>query len=392
MKMTKLMSTVAVIALMGGSSLYAETYPPLYILADETKSDIGGVHTWQDNAWLGEGAFESDDTSGDASGKNDHGGNTAIGSNAGQNSTEGERNTWVGFGAGILSTSGSYNTCIGYAAGARNETGEYNVFLGNGAGAQELGSHKLYITSNPDIDPLIYGEFDTAIVKINGELSTTKAITTALTESSLKNTQALLTLARDNTDPSAASDVSFVLENIQDAFKWTFRTLESKQGFSISKVGSGEKEMTLTGNDHPDGIQILMGDGGKYSNGQWMVASSRAYKENIKEMDADTALEAFHQLKPVSFNYKTNKDEPIVGFIAEDVPDIVTSKEKDSLSAMEIVALLTKVVQVQEKASNQKDIQVKTLEEKVARMELLLTNLALTTGNNKNERLSLQKK
>jgi hypothetical protein len=40
-----------------------------------------------------------------------------------------------------------------------------------------------------------------------------------------------------------------------------------------------------------------------------------------------------------------DKDEKHVGFIAEDVPELVAMKDRKSLSPMDIVAVLTKVVQ-----------------------------------------------
>jgi hypothetical protein len=46
-----------------------------------------------------------------------------------------------------------------------------------------------------------------------------------------------------------------------------------------------------------------------------------------------------------------------VGFIAEDVPDLVATKDRKGLSPMDIVAVLTKVVQEQQKtAEDQKKI------------------------------------
>jgi len=52
-------------------------------------------------------------------------------------------------------------------------------------------------------------------------------------------------------------------------------------------------------------------------------------------------------LVPVTFKYKVG-DEPHVGFIAEDVPDLVATKDRKGLSAMDIVAVLAKVVQQQQ--------------------------------------------
>jgi hypothetical protein len=61
------------------------------------------------------------------------------------------------------------------------------------------------------------------------------------------------------------------------------------------------------------------------------------------------ALKAFEKLDPVKFNYKQDKEESCLGFIAEDVPDLVATKGRKSLNPMDIVAMLTKVVQEQQK-------------------------------------------
>jgi len=62
---------------------------------------------------------------------------------------------------------------------------------------------------------------------------------------------------------------------------------------------------------------------------------------------ADQALETLAALAPVTFKYKAD-DEAHVGFIAEDVPDLVATKDRKGLSAMDIVAVLAKVVQEQQ--------------------------------------------
>ena len=84
------------------------------------------------------------------------------------------------------------------------------------------------------------------------------------------------------------------------------------------------------------------------SGGVWTDASSRAYEENIRDLTTEEALTAFAGLTPVRFNYLTDEEEDYVGFIAEDVPDLVAMGDRDGLSPMDIVAVLTKVVQEQE--------------------------------------------
>ncbi|MES0336716.1 MAG: tail fiber domain-containing protein [Candidatus Magnetobacterium sp. LHC-1] len=84
------------------------------------------------------------------------------------------------------------------------------------------------------------------------------------------------------------------------------------------------------------------------TGGVWTNASSREYKKDIQSLTYEDAMLAFNKLEPVSFKYKTN-DEQHIGFIAEDVPDLVASKDRKGLSTMDVVALLTKVVQEQQK-------------------------------------------
>ncbi|MAE08297.1 MAG: hypothetical protein CL661_11795 [Bacteroidetes bacterium] len=83
--------------------------------------------------------------------------------------------------------------------------------------------------------------------------------------------------------------------------------------------------------------------------GVWTNASSRDLKENIQDLTVEEALEALYELSPKKYNYKTEKDEEYLGFIAEDVPDLVATKDRKSMSSMDVVALLTKIVQDQQK-------------------------------------------
>ena len=72
-----------------------------------------------------------------------------------------------------------------------------------------------------------------------------------------------------------------------------------------------------------------------------------ASKKDIRPLPADEAMETLSALVPVTFKYKID-DEAHVGFIAEDVPDLVATKDRKGLSAMDIVAVLAKVVQQQQ--------------------------------------------
>jgi hypothetical protein len=111
------------------------------------------------------------------------------------------------------------------------------------------------------------------------------------------------------------------------------------------------------------GNYINMSDGGRY-DGTWHGSSSREIKENIKNLAADEAMDALEGLNPVKFYYKANKEEEHVGFIAEDVPELVATKDRKAMSAMDVVAVLTKVVQEQQKTIAQLKKEIAELKKK----------------------------
>ena len=91
------------------------------------------------------------------------------------------------------------------------------------------------------------------------------------------------------------------------------------------------------------------------AGGVWVNASSRELKQNIQDLTADEATHAMQNLKPVTYAYKSAPEDAQVGFIAEDVPDLVATEDRKGLSPMEVVAVLTKVVQEQQKKMEQQD-------------------------------------
>jgi hypothetical protein len=166
----------------------------------------------------------------------------------------------------------------------------------------------------------------------------------------------LMALAADNSNTTMTSDVGFSLQNTRAGFQWVFRTWGVSQGFAVTKIGTGGAEMTIE-NPTSDfrNVSIVMGNGARLSDsGQWLNASSRAYKESISDLSAEEALSAFAGLRPVTYEFKGDKGGTReVGFIAEDVPDLVATAERDALNPLELVALLTKVVQHQQNTLEQ---------------------------------------
>lgn len=121
--------------------------------------------------------------------------NTFIGSEAGRNTFGGNSfaNTFVGHASGLTNESGSSNVYIGQFSGGGLKHGKSNVCIGNSSGPESSGrsfdgdqniyigyragdgidsdqSYRLVIESDNQNNPLIYGEFDNDLLRVNGTL------------------------------------------------------------------------------------------------------------------------------------------------------------------------------------------------------------------------------
>jgi len=95
--------------------------------------------------------------------------NVAIGKEALSTLVSGTHNVAIGTEA-LKGNDGGANVAIGQWAG-RNNTGYKNIFIGHGAGDSSGNvSNRLFIDMAPSSFPLIYGEFDNELLRINGTL------------------------------------------------------------------------------------------------------------------------------------------------------------------------------------------------------------------------------
>jgi hypothetical protein len=117
-------------------------------------------------------------------------------------------------------------------------------------------------------------------------------------------------------------------------------------------------------------IEVATANGARLeTSGNWVNPSSRDLKENIETLTTDEALETLAGLSPVKYNYKIDKTEGYVGFIAEDVPELVAVKDRKGMITMDVVAVLTKVVQEQQKFIQEQQKINAELKKKIAEME-----------------------
>ncbi len=111
---------------------------------------------------------------------------------------------------------------------------------------------------------------------------------------------------------------------------------DGKIGFGVTAVGAGNSM------EHSNGAVLT-------TAGVWPLGSSRTLKNDIVDISLDVAKSTLAALNPVTFEYKKELGETYAGFIAEDVPDIVARNDRKSLLTMDFVAILTKVVQDQQR-------------------------------------------
>jgi hypothetical protein len=117
---------------------------------------------------------------------------------------------------------------------------------------------------------------------------------------------------------------------------------------------------------HISGDVMKLSPGGKLEiKGTLIQGSSKTLKKNITKLSSQEALKTLENLNPVKYRYKADpQNTNHIGFIAEDVPDLVATPDRQGLSAMDIVGVLTKVIQEQQKT-------ILTLTNKVAALEAI---------------------
>jgi hypothetical protein len=86
------------------------------------------------------------------------------------------------------------------------------------------------------------------------------------------------------------------------------------------------------------------------AGGVWRNASSREVKQDVAPLAEAAARAALLGLAPVTYVSRADPTERHVGFIAEDAPELVAAADRTGLSPMDLVAVLTRLVQEQERA------------------------------------------
>ncbi len=159
------------------------------------------------------------------------------------------------------------------------------------------------------------------------------------------------TVIVENTDSNQAS-----IDLVTNSSAQKMRIIQNTGSFAFFDSDDAVERLTILDNSGNVGIgttaptEKLDVAGNINASGAVTQGSSRAIKDNIMRISSQQAMRAFEQLEPVSFVYKDDSSmEERLGFIAEDVPDLVATQDRKHLNAMDLTAVLTKVVQEQQK-------------------------------------------
>jgi len=285
--------------------------------------------------------------------------NTFLGNAAGAHNTWGHENVFIGGRAGTANVDGFSNVIVGAYAGDANTTGDRNVFMGNCSGYSNTeGNKNTFVGYQAGIE-MVNGSNNVAVGYLAGENNNGNNNVFLGCETGFENYTGsgnVLIGYRAGSGWAEGQSNKLCIDNKLTTRPLIYGDFSTNFLKIYGKVGIGVWDMLA---NH----LLDIGEDGAYCNGgAWVDGSSRDFKENIEELTAGEALRAFADLEPVKFNYKKDKEETYLGFIAEDVPELVATKDRKGLSPMDMVAMLTKVVQEQQKA-------ISKLEDKIAQLE-----------------------
>ncbi len=272
--------------------------------------------------------------------------NTFIGSQAGNKNTTGYQNAFLGRASGFDNTTGRENTFVGTSAGEKNQTGNQNTLVGHTAGFSNAASYGTFVGYRAGYNNTS-GANNTFLGWNAGGAITTGGYNTFLGRSAgYKNVtgtkNVFLGYAAGYYETGSSK---LYISSSTATFPLIYGDFSAALVAINGKLGVGVKAPAYP---------LHMASGARCTTGGvWTNASSRSLKENIRALSAEDAQEALAQLAPVRFNYKAERTEECLGFIAEDVPELVAAGDRKGLSSMDIVAVLTKVLQEQQKTNDE---------------------------------------
>ncbi|NBD35621.1 MAG: hypothetical protein GVY30_06440, partial [Chloroflexi bacterium] len=197
---------------------------------------------------------------------------------------------------------------------------------------------------------------------------------------------------RTNLGPSLTVKDSLTLQDGTSGWNYVDLNVNNDNNFAVGTYDGANWNQSMVietssgflgyGYGMTDPEYLIHLNGGAYSDGaSWVDASSREYKTEITPLTLEQAQEALAGLDSVTFKYKADEDGELhVGFIAEDVPELVATADRKGLSAMDIVGVLAKVVQDQQRQLTDQERQIADQQEHIDDLEARLTALEQGTA------------
>ena len=301
--------------------------------------------------------------------------NTFLGSQNGFYNTEGNNNTFLGFQSGFYNTTGNNNTFLGYQSG-HNTTGDKNVFLGHKTGYNETGSNKLYIDNSSTSSPLIYGDFDSDTLRINGALSVTDTIT--LYGEAIFNEPVYI-----NKSLGGLDNFTLTLENLNNkdnAYNNGINILAGQTSANYNSLKQGDFIRFTT----PDSIKI----GSIYQDAAGSVAlattSDIRLKTNIQT--SQYGLSDILNIQVRDYQYKSDAAQtPQTGFLAQQLHEVfpvaVRVGGEDAktnpwtVDYSKLTPLLVKGMQEQQVVINNQNEKIHNQNEKISALEAQVSKI-----------------
>ena len=162
------------------------------------------------------------------------------------------------------------------------------------------------------------------------------------------------------------NEVNFYIRNVTHGSTLPFRISTNSANNVLTIMGNRVGVNTFSPASpyslHVNGDTLVSGKAFLGANIE--IGSSRKGKNDIRDLTLEEAQEALHMLAPIQYRYKTSSELQL-GFVAEDVPDLVATDTRESVSPMDFIAVLTKVLQEQQKVVEEQQKQLDELEQQL---------------------------
>ncbi|MCP4713061.1 MAG: hypothetical protein GY869_30905 [Planctomycetes bacterium] len=308
--------------------------------------------------------------------------NSAMGYQALGDNTIGYYNVSVGHQANLNNQEGSRNTMIGFQAGRgnTNHSKDGNVFIGHQAGYSEMGDDKLYIDNSDTSAPLIYGDFASNTLGINGDLgigtmfpaNKLSVVGTANVSSNvgIGSTDPSDILHVDNYSGDTSAKIRAksggqsslkLFESGDFGFEFQYDGADDKL-YLFSRNFTGNEAVRMTwlkngyvgiGSSTPERRLYVNGDAGGAE--AWHNDSDARLKKNVATIE--NALQKVQQLRGVEFEWNESENHPEgkqIGFIGQEtekvIPEVVDVIDGNySMQYAPLTALLVEAVKQQQK-------------------------------------------